>query len=107
MDNFFFQFCGPPCGRHGPYTFFKSLKYKINDKTRSLSLGDFFFIQIGPESAIAIGEIQLLWEDKNNDTPFLSSVRLYFLPQNTPEGRNSRHGRVSYYLDLISDVFYF
>ena len=89
-----FQFCGYPCGKHGPYTFYKSLKYEKDHKTRRLSLGDFFFVQINPDADIGIGEVQLLWEDKNSDAPYLASVRLYFLPQHTPEGRTSQQGQV-------------
>lgn len=43
---------------------------------------------------ISIGELQLLWMDKNSEQ-VLASLRLYFLPENTPEGRNDDHGEVS------------
>ncbi|CAB4061067.1 unnamed protein product [Lepeophtheirus salmonis] len=40
---------------------------------------------------VAVGELQLIWEDKNANQ-ILSSLRLYFLPEYTPEGRLHTHG---------------
>jgi hypothetical protein len=51
---------------------------------------------------LCIGELQLLWSDKNSDQ-VLASLRLYFLPENTPEGRMD-HGEVTnifYFYELI------
>lgn len=54
-------------------------------------LGEFFFVKISSDDDPCIGELQLLWEDRNTDQ-MLSSVRLYFLPEQTPLGRQSHHG---------------
>ena len=88
------QFVGSPCGQHGPYTFYKSFKYLRNGKYKQLSLGEFFFVQISEDVPLGIGELQLLWEDKNADCTHLTSVRLYFLPEHTPEGKQEYHGEV-------------
>lgn len=90
----FLQFVGPSCGHHASYSFYKAIKYVKNGQTKILSLGEFFFVKIWPNSdLVAIGELQLLWEDKNTDQT-LSSLRLYFLPEYTPEGRMHYHGEV-------------
>ena len=91
----FLQFVGT-CGNHASYSFYKAIKYTKNGQTKILSLGEFFFVKIWPNSdLVAIGELQLLWEDKNTDQT-LSSLRLYFLPEYTPEGRMHYHGEVRY-----------
>lgn len=91
----FLQFVGPSCGHHAAYSFYKAIKYVKNGKTKILSLGEFFFIKIWPNSdLVAIAELQLLWEDKNTNQT-LSSLRLYFLPEYTPDGRMHYHGEVS------------
>ncbi len=93
----YFQFVGAPCGKHGPYTFYKAFKYqdpRKRDQQRILSLGEFFFVKITDEAPVCCGELQLLWEDRNNENILLSSVRLYFLPEDTPEGRKTNHGKV-------------
>jgi hypothetical protein len=90
----FLQFVGPSCGHHASYTFYKAIKFVKNGQTKILSLGEFFFVKIWPDSdLVAIGELQLLWEDKNTNQT-LSSLRLYFLPEYTPEGRMHYHGEV-------------
>ncbi|XP_071442332.1 AT-rich interactive domain-containing protein 5B-like [Hetaerina americana] len=92
MDNNKIQLVGAPCGHHGPYTFYKAFKYCKNGKFKILALSEFFFVKIWSDSdLVSIGELQLLWEDKNSDQ-VLSSLRLYFLPENTPEGRSDDHG---------------
>ncbi|XP_013774658.1 uncharacterized protein LOC106459575 isoform X2 [Limulus polyphemus] len=85
------QFVGASCGHHGSYTFYKAFKYLKHGKYKILTLGEFFFVRIPPDDDPCIGELQLLWEDKNSDQ-LLSSMRLYFLPEQTPEGRKSYHG---------------
>ncbi|CAL8114938.1 unnamed protein product [Orchesella dallaii] len=73
-------------GKHASYTFYKSIR--IGE--RILSLASFFPVRIWPDSAIlSIAEVQLLWKDRNE---CLCSLRLYFLPENTPFGRFSFHG---------------
>ncbi|KAL5016786.1 hypothetical protein ScPMuIL_006375 [Solemya velum] len=91
MESNKVQFVGAPCGHHGPYTFYRSFKYFSEEKCRILSLGEFFFVKIFADAPVSIGELQLLWEDKNN-SQLLSSVRLYFLPENTPAGKQAEHG---------------
>ncbi|XP_076317554.1 uncharacterized protein LOC143229303 isoform X2 [Tachypleus tridentatus] len=85
------EFVGASCGHHGSYTFYKAFKYLKHGKYKILTLGEFFFVRIPPDDDPCIGELQLLWEDKNSDQ-LLSSMRLYFLPEQTPEGRKSYHG---------------
>lgn len=87
------QFVGPVWSVKGPYTFYKSLKYSTESSTsRILVLGDFFFLRISPHEDPCIGELQLLWEDKH-ESKQLSAIKLYFLPEQTPEGRKD-HGEV-------------
>lgn len=89
-----YKLVGSPCGEHGPYVFYKALKYSKNGKTNILALSEFFFVKLWPDSDfISIGELQLLWEDKNNEQT-LASLRLYILPENTPDGRMDIHGEV-------------
>ncbi|XP_047002305.1 AT-rich interactive domain-containing protein 5B-like [Schistocerca americana] len=96
MDNNKIQLIGAPCGHHGPYTFYKAFKYNKNGKCRILALSDFFFVKLWSDSDLmSIGELQLLWMDKNSEQ-VLASLRLYFLPENTPEGRSDDHGEVSH-----------
>ena len=95
----FFQFVGPSIGHHSSYTFYKAVQYVRpggggHEAPRILALGEFFFVKVWPKSdVVAVGEVQLLWEDKNNGE-ILSSVRLYFLPEYTPDGRLPFHGEV-------------
>ncbi|XP_054257531.1 AT-rich interactive domain-containing protein 5B-like isoform X2 [Macrosteles quadrilineatus] len=87
-----FKLIGAPCGQHGPYTFYKAFKYSKHGKTNILALSEFFFVKLWNDSdLVSIGELQLLWEDKNNEQT-LASLRLYILPENTPEGRSDCHG---------------
>lgn len=93
--SFFLQFVGSPCGHHGNYTFYKAFKYTLHGKQRILSLGEFFFVKIWEEEDIvSVGEAQLLWEDRSSGQ-ILVSLRIYFLPENTPDGRCEEHGEVS------------
>lgn len=58
-----------------------------------MTLSEFFFVKLWIDSdLVCIGELQLLWVDKNSEQ-VLASLRLYFLPENTPEGRMD-HGEV-------------
>nr|CAI5829681.1 unnamed protein product [Callosobruchus analis] len=91
MDNNDVQLVGGPCGQHGPYTFYKAFKYTKNGVKRIVTLSEFFFVKMWRDSdLLCIGELQLLWTDKNSEQ-MLASLRLYFLPENTPEGRTD-HG---------------
>jgi len=91
------QWVGPECGHHATYTFYKAVKYRdkfqTEDRWRVLSLGQFFFVKIWPANndLLSVAELQLLWEDKSTGQ-MMSSVRLYFLPEYTLEGRQPHHG---------------
>ncbi|XP_064079232.1 uncharacterized protein LOC135196373 isoform X5 [Macrobrachium nipponense] len=92
MTNHKIQFVGSPCGHHGNYTFYKAFKYTLHGKQRILSLGEFFFVKIWQEEdIISVAEAQLLWEDRASGQ-ILVSLRIYFLPENTPDGRCEEHG---------------
>ncbi|XP_051958444.1 AT-rich interactive domain-containing protein 5B-like isoform X1 [Xyrauchen texanus] len=82
---------GSPCGLHGPYIFYKAFRFHHEGKARILSLGDFFLVRCKPEDPICIAEVQLLWEERTTKQ-LLSSSKLYFLPEHTPQGRNVTHG---------------
>ncbi|OTF74743.1 Bromo adjacent homology domain containing protein, partial [Euroglyphus maynei] len=47
---------------------------------------------MSPDDDPCIGELQLVWDDHQHDQQ-LSSTRLYFLPEQTPDGRLSHHGQ--------------
>lgn len=70
-------------------------KYDIKN-TRSLviALGDCVPVRPWSDSPIAcLAELRMVWKDKNEQC-LLAGLRLYFLPENTPMGRNC-HGEVS------------
>lgn len=85
------KWVGSPCGLHGPYIFYKAFQFHLEDRPRILSLGDFFLVRCKPEDPICIAELQLLWEERTSKQ-LLSSSKLYFLPEDTPLGRNTDHG---------------
>ncbi|KAM9365298.1 AT-rich interactive domain-containing protein 5B [Pholidichthys leucotaenia] len=85
------KWVGSSCGLHGPYIFYKAFKFTRDGKPRILSLGDFFFVRCKPEDPICIAELQLLWEERTSKQ-LLSSSKLYFLPEDTPQGRTVAHG---------------
>uniref|UniRef100_G3P8U6 AT-rich interaction domain 5B n=1 Tax=Gasterosteus aculeatus TaxID=69293 RepID=G3P8U6_GASAC len=85
------KWVGSSCGLHGPYIFYKAFKFNRDGKPRILSLGDFFFVRCKPEDPICIAELQLLWEERTSKQ-LLSSSKLYFLPEDTPQGRTVIHG---------------
>ncbi|KAM4623622.1 AT-rich interactive domain-containing protein 5B [Polymixia lowei] len=82
---------GSPCGLHGPYIFYKAFRFHLDGKPRILSLGDFFLVRCLPGEPVCIAELQLLWEERTNKQ-LLSSSKLYFLPEDTPQGRTVNHG---------------
>nr|XP_033796560.1 AT-rich interactive domain-containing protein 5B isoform X1 [Geotrypetes seraphini] len=86
------KWVGSPCGLHGPYMFYKAFQFHLEGRPRILSLGDFFFVRCKPADPICIAELQLLWEERTSKQ-LLSSSKLYFLPEDTPLGRNSDHGK--------------
>ncbi|XP_069467303.1 AT-rich interactive domain-containing protein 5B isoform X2 [Ambystoma mexicanum] len=87
------QWVGSPCGSHGSYTFYKAFQCQLEGRARILCLGDFFPVRCQPGGHPAcIAELQLLWEDRTSGQ-LLSSSKLYFLPEDTPQGRTSEHGQ--------------
>ncbi|XP_011482624.1 AT-rich interactive domain-containing protein 5B [Oryzias latipes] len=85
------KWVGSSCGLHGPYIFYKAFKFHRDGKARILALGDFFFVRCKPEDPICIAELQLLWEERTSKQ-LLSSSKLYFLPEDIPQGRTVAHG---------------
>ncbi|CAG5121492.1 unnamed protein product, partial [Candidula unifasciata] len=82
---------GPPCLEHPSYVFYKSLKYTCNNGSRTLTCGDFFFIDLTSSAPLCIGELELVWRDVASSL-LLVSVKLYFRPEHTPEGRQDETG---------------
>ena len=91
-----FQVIGPSSKNKGPHKFYKGFKYTFDGLERIISLGKFFFMKISDDVPICVGELQLIWEDRNC-TSELASVKLYFVPEDTPEGRLLTHGEVNIY----------
>ncbi|CAH2062509.1 unnamed protein product, partial [Iphiclides podalirius] len=90
MEKPSYKLVGAPCGQHGQYTFYKAIRL-TGKRERIVAIGDFFFVRIWQDSElVSIGELQLLWTDRVSDQT-LVSLRLYFLPENTPDGR-CQHG---------------
>jgi len=88
-----FQLLGGACFSHGPYTFYKAVRI---GNSRVLRLGSFFLTKLWSDAdLVSIGELQLLWMDSRGPNQPLASLRLYFLPENTPDGRRDTHGEVS------------
>ncbi|RWS24499.1 Bromo adjacenty domain containing protein-like protein [Leptotrombidium deliense] len=91
----FVHFCGEPL-KVSQYLFYKRFQYSKSSEQSSLcalSLGDFFFARMSADSDPCIAEIKLLFEDRANRES-LCSLRLYFLPEQSPDGREPRHGEV-------------
>lgn len=56
----------------------------------------FFFVNSSSSSensSLCIGEIQLIWTVKSEPQEPLSSLRLYFMPEQSPGGRQHHHGQ--------------
>eukprot|EP00079_Xenopus_tropicalis_P016679 XP_004915857.1 PREDICTED: AT-rich interactive domain-containing protein 5B isoform X2 [Xenopus tropicalis] len=85
------KWVGSACGLHGPYIFYKAFQFHLENRARILSLGDFFLVRCKADEPVCIAELQLLWEERTS-RQLLSSSKLYFLPEDTPKGRNSNHG---------------
>ncbi|XP_014221711.1 flocculation protein FLO11-like isoform X2 [Trichogramma pretiosum] len=84
------QLLGGSCFSHGPYTFYKGVRLANG---LALKLGSFFLTKLWNDAdLVCIGELQLLWIDNRGPNTPLASLRLYFLPENTPEGRKDTHG---------------
>lgn len=101
------QWVGSSCGLHGPYIFYKAFKFHRGGKPRILALGDFFFVRCRAEEPVCIAELQLLWEERTS-RQLLSSSKLYFLPEDTPQGRAAaQHGEVGPASTSLSFCFFF
>ncbi|XP_029670353.1 uncharacterized protein LOC115239780 isoform X2 [Formica exsecta] len=84
------ELLGGACFSHGPYTFYKAVRI---GNGRVLRLGSFFLTKLWSDAdLVSIGELQLLWMDSRGPNQPLASLRLYFLPENTPDGRRDTHG---------------
>ncbi|KAL7291465.1 hypothetical protein TKK_0014733 [Trichogramma kaykai] len=95
---------GGSCFSHGPYTFYKGVRLANG---LALKLGSFFLTKLWNDAdLVCIGELQLLWIDNRGPNTPLASLRLYFLPENTPEGRKDTHGEVSTDYRIHFDYFY-
>ncbi|GFR90468.1 AT-rich interactive domain-containing protein 5B-like [Elysia marginata] len=92
MEGVEFQFYGAPCLQHTNYVFYKAFKYKNQKRSKILAQGDFFFLKILQDIPLCIAEIELIWEDKASNQQ-LSSLRLYFRPEHTPDGRQDDTGK--------------
>jgi hypothetical protein len=116
-----FEWVGTPAGTHGSYTFYKAFKFTSGGggdacgRQRIVGLGDFFLVKMWThQDIVSIAELQLVWEDRFQPSadhhphhphrstavaaqqpPPLASLKLYFLPENTPDGRLDEHGQVS------------
>lgn len=87
--------CGPPCLQHPSYVFYKSFTYKCNNGSRRiLTCGDFFLAQLTDSSPVCVGEVELVWKDVASNL-LLVSVKFYFRPEHTPDGRQDETGEVS------------
>lgn len=63
-------------------------------KWRNVRLGKFFFVRLHKDSPICVGELQLVWTGRYSNHP-LSSIRLFYLPEQLPDGRQAHHGQVA------------
>lgn len=86
----------PPRGRSGQRVFYRGFRYVNKDvlEERVLEVGEFVFVRITPNEDPCIAEMQLCWRDELAEVS-LASLRLYFLPEQTENGRQSSHGQVS------------
>lgn len=74
-----------------------------NSKSLVLGIGDFVPVRPWSDSSIScLAEIRKIWKDKTEPS-LLTELRLYFLPENTPIGRNC-HGEVSDRNFIIIDI---
>ncbi|XP_072923867.1 AT-rich interactive domain-containing protein 5B-like isoform X3 [Hemitrygon akajei] len=100
MEPLKIEWIGSPCGSHGPYTFYRAFSLPEPGssgqgkapRTLTARLGQFLFVRCQPHEPECIAELQLLWEDRSRQQ-LLASTRLYFSPEDTPQGRNLHHGQ--------------
>ncbi|XP_059846084.1 AT-rich interactive domain-containing protein 5B-like isoform X2 [Hypanus sabinus] len=100
MEPLKIEWIGSPCGSHGPCTFYRAFSLPEPGssgqgkapRTLTARLGQFLFVRCQPHEPECIAELQLLWEDRSRQQ-LLASTRLYFSPEDTPQGRNLHHGQ--------------
>ncbi|XP_062612054.1 AT-rich interactive domain-containing protein 5B-like isoform X2 [Saccostrea cucullata] len=92
MDEQNVEKCGSVIGEHASNTFYKAIKFSKNGKYRILSLGEFFYIKITKLRDVCVGELQMIWTNKQDENQLICSVRLYLLPEHTDAGREEQHG---------------
>lgn len=96
------SFVGDPRGRSGSCTFYGGFEYKHrNGPAATLTVGQFVYVRISPNDDPCIAELQLLWRDHQHSAQ-LASVQLYFLPEQTPDGRLPHQGQVD--MSLFSSI---
>ncbi|XP_054917473.1 AT-rich interactive domain-containing protein 5B-like isoform X2 [Dermacentor andersoni] len=86
------SFVGDPRGRSSSCTFYGGFEYKNRSGPATLSVGQFVYVRISPNDDPCIAELQLLWKDHQHSAQ-LASVQLYFLPEQTPDGRLPHQGQ--------------
>ncbi|EDV19753.1 uncharacterized protein TRIADDRAFT_61775 [Trichoplax adhaerens] len=84
LRNYTCEWIGERCGWHGVYSFYRSLRTASSGISSVYRLGEFFVLQFS-DLPICIAEIQLAWEDTVKHDKLLS-LRLYFRPEDTPDG---------------------
>jgi len=87
---------GDPICSEGQYIFYAGFEYYHHNLKHKLCLNSFFFVKVSKQDDPCIGELSLVWKDKQADC-LLASIRLYFLPEQTPDGRLATHGQVNIY----------
>ncbi|XP_056006616.1 AT-rich interactive domain-containing protein 5B-like isoform X4 [Ostrea edulis] len=92
MDEQNVEKCGSAIGEHASNTFYKAIKFSKNGQYRILSLGEFFYIKITKLRDVCVGELQMIWTNKQDEKQLVCSVRLYLLPEHTDAGREDVHG---------------
>lgn len=78
------KFIGDHCGQYGDYTFYKAISFvhPADNVERILLTGEFFYLQMSNrrEKFIAIGEMQLLWQSSEAQTP-ICLLRVFLEPE--------------------------
>lgn len=93
MEHNAIQWLGAPSCQRGSYSFYKAVgsRSQPDAPLQTWRLGEFYYIRCSPEDPVCLAEVTLLWEDQTQ-RHLLASARLYFLPEDTPNGRTRDHG---------------
>ncbi|CAN7990825.1 unnamed protein product [Ixodes hexagonus] len=86
------SFVGDPRGRSGHCTFYGGFEYRGKRGSVTLCVGQFVYVRLSPSDDPCIAELLLLWKDHQHSSQ-LVSVQLYFLPEQTPDGRLPHQGQ--------------